>query len=407
MNQNIVDAINSQVTEAAVQQLMLELVAAPSPQTDLLEAEPQVIEFIAKEVEPRLRSYGVTDIDYDSMGNLVARIGKNANGKRLLFVTHAMNHPAASMPDPYVGKLVDGKDHGLPGKAIIGRGLCEQKAGMAAMLTAVKAVCAAGIELEGELLFVTCTSGETGKHDALRSIISEKKLTADLGLIDGSSLTIRLGNRGRLDMFLTVVGEVSHSGSPRLGANAISGAMEVLSRINEQATLPEPHPQLGECTLTCTHIRSFPDATHTLQGRCELTLDRRLLPGEDPEKVFEEIREIARTVESVPDPVSGKPYRIEVEMGPFMYPSLVDEDSEVVKLVTRSSEEMHGVAPKLIFGKSAFDQGYLNHIGIQTVNYGPGEDQFAHTDLDMASVERTCDGAKTMAMMICNHLVAQ
>ena len=406
MSKDYAAAIDSAIDQEAIKQLMIELVEAPSPQTDLMEDEPQVREFIKTMVEPRLRSYGVSDIRYDSMGNLVARYGENTSGRRLMFVTHAMNHPAATMPDPYVGKVIDGQEHGLPGEAILGRGLCEQKAGMAAMLSAVKAIVGSQVPIEGQLLFLCCTSGETGKHDALRTVIEEEGLSADMGLIDGCSLKIRLGNRGRQDIFITVHGAVSHSGSPRSGANAISGAQVVLDRVLRQTRLPKPHPDLGPCTLTCTHIRSFPDATHTVQGSCELTLDRRLLPGEDPDAVFEEIAAIARSAEEVADPVSGKPFRVEVTRGPFMYPSLVAEDSDIVYLIKRASKTMLGHEPETHFGQSAFDQGYLNHLGIQTANYGPGEDAFAHTDLDMASVHRTRDGAKVMAMMLCEHLAA-
>lgn len=404
MSEQYAAAIESQINYETVKRLMIELVEKPSPQTDLMEEEPQVREFIRTAVEPRLLSYGVTDIRYDSMGNLVARYGENQTGRRLMLVTHAMNHPPATMPDPYVGKVIDGAPHGLPGEAILGRGLCEQKAGMAAMLTALKTVIASDIPIDGQILFLCCTSGETGKHDALRTLIEEEGLSADMGLIDGCSLKIRLGNRGRQDIFITVHGEVSHSGSPKTGANAVSGAQLVLDRVLKEAKLPEPHPDLGACTLTCTHIRSFPDATHTVQGSCELTLDRRLLPGEDPDVVFAEIAGIAKSVEQIPDPVSGKHFRVEVTRGPFMYPSLVGEDSDIVRLIKRSSQAILGHEPETHFGQSAFDQGYLNHLGIQTANYGPGEDEFAHTDLDMASVERTRDGAKVMAMMLCEHL---
>lgn len=407
MSSDYADAIDASIDYDEVKQLMVDLVETPSPQTELMEEEPQVREFIKTIIEPRLRDWGVDDISYDSMGNLAARYGENETGRRLMFVTHAMNHPAASMPNPYSARVIDGKEHGLPGEAVLGRGLCEQKAGMAAMLTALKAVIEAKVPIKGQLLFLACTSGETGKHDALRTLIEEEDLSADMGLIDGSSLKIRLGNRGRQDIFITVHGEVAHSGSPKQGANAITGAKLVLDRILEQATLPEPHPDVGACTLTCTHVRSFPDATHTLQGSCELTFDRRLLPGEDPDAVFAEIAGIAGSVEDVPDPVSGKRFRVEVVQGPFMYPSLVAEASDIVQLIKSSSKAILGYEPETHFGQSAFDQGYLNHLGIQTANYGPGEDQFAHTDRDMASVDRTTDGAKVMAMMLARYLAGE
>src|SRR5262245_32725942 len=85
------------------------------------------------------------------------------------------------------------------------------------------------------------------------------------------------------------------------------------------ALVKVPSPQ----TETVNHIRSFPDSTHTVQERCEFTLDRRLLPGDDPNEAFAEIERVAKEVERIEDPVSGKTYGIEVRLGPFMYPSLV------------------------------------------------------------------------------------
>ena len=61
---------------------------------------------------------------------------------------------------------------------------------------------------------------------------------------------------------------------------------------------------------------------------------------------------------------------------------------------------MTGAAPETIYNPSAFDQGYLNHVGIECCNHGPGKHQFAHTDLDMASVDRAFDAARVFAFPI-------
>ena len=141
-----------------------------------------------------------------------------------------------------------------------------------------------------------------------------------------------------------------------------------------------------------------------MQERCEFTLDRRLLPGEDPNVAFAEIERIAREVEQVADPVSGKTYSVDVRLGPFMYPSLVTTDSTVVRAILRASEVMLGKPVETYYSPSAFDQGYLNHVGIVTANFGAGEHQYAHTDYDMASVERTTDSARVYAFMMLDYL---
>ena len=400
------DRIDAAVDYHAVKDMMIKLVQTPSPQTELMEAEPQILAFIKNVVEPELRAMGVDNISYDGMGNLIARYGKGGSGKKLMMVTHAMNAAAATMPDPYAGTIVDGTEYGLPGQAVKARGICEQKAGMAALLMALGTIIELGYDLEGELIFTTLTSGETGRHDAITSVVEGEGVTADYALLDGDGLRIRLGNRGRVDMFITVYGEPSHSGSPFAGCNAITGARCVMDKIITEATLPQPHPDLGACTLTFVHVRSFPDATHTVQERCEITVDRRLLPGEDPDEVFEEISAIAKSVESMADPVSGKSWRVECAKGPFMYPHLVAEDSEIVRMISDASAAILGYRPETHYGHSAFDQGYLNHVGIQTANYGPGQDQFAHTDDDMASIDRTVDGTKVFALIACDYLGA-
>src|SRR5439155_18783104 len=137
--------------------------------------------------------------------------------------------------------------------------------------------------------------------------------------------------------------------------------------------------------------------TPTVQERCELRLDRRLRPGDDPSEAFAEIERIAKEIEQLTDPVSGKPYGVEVRLGPFMYPSLVTTESPVVRALLHASEVMLDKAVETYYSPSAFDQGYLNHMGIPTANFGAGEHQYAHTDCDMASVERTTDSARVYA----------
>ena len=75
------------------------------------------------------------------------------------------------------------------------------------------------------------------------------------------------------------------------------------------------------------------------------------------------------------DPVSGRSYGVEVRRGPFMYPSLVSAESPVVRAIARASAAMLGAPAETSYASNAFDQGYLNHIGIPTANYGAGEDR--------------------------------
>lgn len=87
-----------------------------------------------------------------------------------------------------------------------------------------------------------------------------------------------------------------------------------------------------------------------------------------------------------------------------MYPHLVAEDSDIVRRLGAAAERIGGALPETYYGESAFDRGYLNHVGIACAPYGPGEDDLAHTDHDMASIERTIEAAKVHALVTLDYV---
>lgn len=401
---NFKDIIDKSLTLEKAQDLLVDLVRVPSPQTELLEAEPLLAEFIRNSVEPRLLRMGFNNIRYDPMHNLIADFGENRTGKSLMFIGNAMNQPQATMKNAYLGEVVDGEDYGLPGRVVLGKGASEQKANLAAMLLAIESIVENHIPVEGKLIFLCCVSGETGRHDAIASVIEGQGVRADMALLGGTSLKITLGNRGRVDSFIRVRGKPCHSSAPIKGCNAITGAVEVIKLLQKNLHLVGSHPHLGKPTWAVNHIRSYPESTHTIQGECEITLDRRLLPGEDPTDAWAQIEKLVKKIDGMKDPESGQAWAVEFTRGPFMYPSLLNDEAPIVKLISSSAEKILGEKPETFYSTAAFDQGYMNHIGIPCANYGCGEDHFAHTDSDCASVDRTRDAAKVMACMISDYL---
>ncbi len=401
---DIKDTLEARISKERTKELLVELVKVPSPQTDKFEAEPLLGEFIRKAVEPRLREMGIDDIRYDGMNNLIATYGNDQTDKSLMFISNAMNQPQSTMKNAYEGDIVAGAPLKLPGEVVLGKGASEQKANMAAMLHAMETVIASNLPLNGKLIFLCCVSGETGRHDAIKSVVEGEGVSADMAILGGTSLKLTLGNRGRIDTFVKVKGNPGHSSAPHRSCNAITGAIEIIHRLEDQLELIGKHPALGTPTFAVNHIKSGPDATHTIQGECSLVLDRRLLPGDDPKEKWEDIRKIIMQVDGMKDPASGQNWSVEMEEGPFMYPSLVETDSPIVTAVCDAAEIMLGKTPETFYTTTAFDQGYLNHMGIPCANYGCGEDRYAHTDNDCASVDRTTDTAKVFAYMMAKYL---
>ena len=109
---------------------------------------------------------------------------------------------------------------------------------------------------------------EYGLHvdSGLMGVGSPAPVRADMAILGGTSLKLTLGNRGRIDTFVKVKGSPGHSSAPHRACNAITGALEIIRRLEDQLELTGEHPALGTPTFAVNHIRSGPDATHTIQG---------------------------------------------------------------------------------------------------------------------------------------------
>jgi len=373
-----------------VKELLIKLVQVESPQTELLEEEPKVLSLIRDVIRPELEHSGVR-LHIDTKGNLIATLKGRGRAERLLLVSYAMNAAPSTMQNPYSGAVVDGAPYGIGGECVWGRGACEQKGSLAAMVAALKFVARCRAELPADLHFVTSTAGETGKHDSLAYVLAHGGVQAEWGIIDGPP-EIQLGNKGRVDILVTARGKQAHSSRPWEGINAIEGAVKVLERLRPLMPYPSDraHPELGKVSLTPTSIESFPKATHTIQSECRVVFDRRLLPGDDPKEAIEQLEKAIGIIE---------PYTIEVKRRDFMYPSEVSKDAEVVQSLSQAIRFMLGRDPEYGYATAANDTGLLNVKGIQAVNYGSRDIRFQHTDHDLVSVQSVFDAAKVFAFM--------
>jgi len=231
-------------------------------------------------------------------------------------------------------------------------------------------------------------AGETGRHDAGKFILENNPINAKAGIVGlGTSNRICLGNKGRNDVEITVRGKSAHSSMPWDGINAVDGARKVLERL-DRLVLGSEHPGLGKATLTVTQIKSAPEISHTVPDSCRITLDRRLLPGDDPERVLRDIQDAV---------IDISPWSVEVTRGAFMYPSEVDADCAVASAVRGVTLELKGQDGDVFYSPAALDAGYLNQRGIETIMLGPGDLRFAHTDEEVVSMQEVRDAARIYA----------
>lgn len=367
------------VSEAELIDWVLRFVRYPSQQSDRFEAEPEVQGFIGDCVLPL-----IDDLDLphrrDGMGNLIVEIGPRDTGRSAMLMAYAMTHPASSMTDPFAGERIDTPQ----GPALRGRGVSEQKGALAAALAATVEAHRSGA-LQGSLVFALSSAGETGRHDAAVSILDALGYAPKLGIVViGTDGLLSLGNKGRIDVEVTVGGKAAHSSMPWAGVNAIEGVHRVLDQLASLEIDRGGHPALGEATLVPNFIESFPRATHTIQNQVRLTLDRRLLPGQSPEAAFEEI--VGGL--SLPDP-----WTLEVRQGAYMYACEIASDGVFATAVAEGCRRAGLGAPGTFYSHGALDAGFLTEQGCEAAMWGPGSQDYWHSDNELILVQDVVDGA--------------
>jgi acetylornithine deacetylase len=358
----------------------------PSPQTERFEQEPQVQSFIGERIVPLAQKLALP-WRRDPMGNLIVELGPQHTEKSLMLMAYAMTHPANRMPKPFVGELIEDST----GAYVRGRGVCEQKGSLASALAAIKTA-ADRLALRGRLVFAVSTAGETGRHDAAVSICDALRYCPRLTVVAiGTTSRIALANKGRIDVFVTVRGKAAHSAMPWMGVNAIAGARRVLDCVFSLDVAAKKHPALGEATLTPTAIRSWPEATHTVQDEARLTFDRRLLPGDDPHEAF-------RTIAAAAD--VGAPWEVTSELGPFMYPAEIAPDGAFMRAAVEGCRRMGLEPPGTFHSHGALDAGYFCFQGAEAAMWGPGAVEQWHCDDERIAVSDLVTGAVAYRGMI-------
>ena len=106
-------------------------------------------------------------------------------------------------------------------------------------------------------------------------------------------------HKGSLWVTLTAHGKAVHASAPERGENAIyklTAAIEAIRMKVLPELLSKDHPLLGHSTLSVGTIRGG-SKTNIVPDHAEATLDIRVIPGEDPARLIDLLRETAPQVE--------------------------------------------------------------------------------------------------------------
>jgi len=337
--------------------------------------------------------------------NFLARIDATVpRAPVVLWDAHQDTVPAEGMTiEPFAPLVRDGR--------LYGRGACDVKGGMAAMLVAIDRLLAEDRPRLATVVFSATVNEEfgfsgmkaltrlwseeepLGSDAAARRLVPRKPVLAVVA--EPTCLGLVTQHKGSVRWRIRVRGRACHSAFPERGENALypaARAMLAIESLAQELLTRHPDHPCGPPTLSLGTIRGGA-GVNLVPDLAVLEIERRVVPGESPLAARDEV--IARI-----DAACGGA-RIEHDP-PFLESApLVDRTATAGKPYARLTAALraagrHDTPTAARYGTNA---SVLAAAGIPAVVFGPGSIEQAHTAdewIDLAEVDAVADVLRGM-----------
>lgn len=322
--------------------------------------------------------------------NVIARY--NAPGARQTIVldAHQDTVPVDGMTiPPFEPAVRDGR--------LYGRGACDVKGGMAAMLSAFARLWRERPRGGANVVLTCCCDEEstsTGVNDLVRlwedglgrsALLAQRPDAAVVA--EPTELDVVVAHRGATRWKIRTTGRACHSSDPSQGINAIYRMARIVQCLEAfAAELPQlvpPHPLCGPATLSVGVI-SGGVSVNTVPDECTIEIDRRVVPGEDGRTVMKE-------VEAYLHERAGVPFEM---LRPWIIgPALEEFNGGLADALLTAVAEVAGPHNKVgvPYGTHA---SRFSWAGVPAVVFGPGAIAQAHTKDEWISLEQLQQAAE-------------
>lgn len=300
--------------------------------------------------------------------NIVAKL-ENGAGPVFAFNTHMDVVPAGEgwSGDPFDLRERDGK--------LFGRGACDAKGPLAAMIEAMRLLHAQRASWRGTLLGVFVGDEEVASEGAKHYAGLRPKV--DFAVIgEPTSNSTVIAHKGSLRPWVRIHGVSAHSGTPEAGENAIYKAARFVAMVenfHRDVIRHRTHPLVGGASLTITRAAAG-TADNVLPDRCDLLLDRRMVPGEDEAAVKAEISQL------VANAAKEAAVRAEIlEYKPTTGGATETAANHPVAVASLAASKRHGAKVTEPQGfQGGCDLVHFRTAGAQGTVIGPGSLALAH-----------------------------
>lgn len=314
----------------------------------------------------------------DSAFNLLITYEARKDAPWLLFESHADTVDVNNMTvNPFIAEVIDGR--------LYGRGACDTKGSGASMLWALQRY-SQGANKPNNIALLFVTDEEISKTGANLFVgVQLPQLPwKPIGVIVGEPTMCKVivAHNGVLRWKIRTKGYAAHSSNPANGRSAISAMAKLILEFERIycAETNAIHPLTGRSACSINTINGG-SAVNIIPSNCEIEIDRRILPGEDP-------FEVRKSIQAVLDSISLADSSIEIETSePFIdFPLDPLSNVEFAAQISKSLGSL-GFADELLGVAYGTDASTYSIAGLSAVVIGPGSIDQAHTKDEWIEVQ--------------------
>ncbi len=300
----------------------------------------------------------------NNRANVIAHVKSAGRRPALLFVCHLDVVSPGQEPwsyPPFEAREANGK--------IYGRGSVDMKGGMAAAVTAIGETVASGAQLQGDIIFAATAGEETDSIGITRFMQDSGKLPPLGGVIipEPTDFAVITAHRGLLWLQITTKGKAVHSSMPQRGVNAIMSMKHVLDALEHYEVDFQPHPLLGECSVSVNTIRGG-EAMNIVPDSCTIAVDIRTLPGQNHDAILSDIEQLLAQLRT-------ENRRFDGTLSVDRSVEALETDAECPFVQTFCSAVDVDLVNAVGF---TTDAPHLASLGVPIIIYGPGKSSQCH-----------------------------
>ena len=318
----------------------------------------------------------------DDRSNVIAVLKGSGGGRSLMLNGHMDTVGIDGMTiEPFKPSIENDQLHG--------RGACDMKGALAAMIGAVKSLVDSRSKLRGDLVF-SAVVDEEYKSAGIKKLV--EKYRTDAAIVgEPSEMKVAAAHKGFVWIEIEIKGKAAHGSVPEKGVDAIVHAAKVIARLEklQEKLGTNVHPLLGTPKIHTSTIEGGTDWS-IVPERCLLKLERRTLPAETTSSVMEEINHLLKVTKQETADFDAK------ASSAYDMPALDTAPTEtVVRLAQETIAEITGVKSPVI-GLPYWTDGALisQQASTPTCIFGPGDIRVAHSADEFISIHEVLKSAE-------------